>query len=177
MTGYEEIDTEALLYVLGDVPGRLAPYVPTPHWLRRQVAAILGEEARSRGLDVVYEPGCGAGEAAEAIEGLVSPRYYIGLEIDADLAKRAKRRVVMGDVVVGDLRAPPLRARPLAIYAYLLPKPLTIVARLAPPGSVIVSLEYRVEEPVEGLVEEKRVEIDTVITRHVVTIYVKKGRG
>ncbi len=172
-----EIDTEALLYVLGDVPGRLSPYVPTPSWLRRFIAQLLTELMRSGAPSIVYEPGCGAGEAAEAIEAVTRPRYYVGLEIDPDLAKRARSRIELGDVVVGDLRNPPLRNRPLLVYAYLLPRPLTLVLRNAPAGSMVVSLEYEAEESVEGVELREKIEVDSMLTRHRVYVYVKKGSG
>ncbi len=166
---YYDIDTEALLYVLGDVPGRLAPYVPTPHYLRRIIARIIADVMRETGIDVVYEPGCGAGDAAESIEEEARPRHYVGLEIDPDLARLAKRRIALGDIVVGDLRNPPLRRRPVVVYAYLLPRPLTHVIREAASDSVVVSLEYEPEE--WGRVVEKREErIDTVLTTHRVLI-------
>ncbi len=173
----EEIDTEALLYVLGDVPGRLSPYVPTPSWLRRFIAQLLSELMEKGAPRVVYEPGCGAGDAAEAIETITRPRYYIGLEIDPDLAKKARSRIELGDVVVGDLRSPPLRSRPLLVYAYLLPRPLTFVLENAPRGSVVVSLEYEAEEGVRGVELQEKVEVDSVLTRHRVYVYVKKDSG
>ena len=166
----DTIDTEALFYVLEEVPGRLSPYVPTPYYLKDYLAKLLYQLITRYRLDIVYEPGCGAGEVAEAIEANANPKYYIGLEIDADLARRAKTRINLGDIIVGDLRRPPLRRRPLLVYAYLLPKPLDYVVESLEPGSIVVSLEYEPEtrDCLETLEEHR---IDTILTVHHVRIY------
>ncbi len=166
----DEIDTEALLYVLEDVPGRLAPYVPTPHWLRETIARLLRELKDTGAPDVVYEPGAGAGEAGETIEEVAKPRYYIGVEIDASLARRARTRIQLGDIVVADLRRPPLRDRPYLIYSYLLPKPLAYVLEWSPKGSVVVSLEYEAEN-VPGDVRVEKHRIEAVFTTHRIIVY------
>ncbi|AEM39337.1 hypothetical protein Pyrfu_1479 [Pyrolobus fumarii 1A] len=163
------IDTEALLYVLEEVPGRLAPYVPTPHWLLDTISEILKDIMRDTRLDIVYEPGCGAGEAAAKIEESVHPRHYICLEIDASLAKIARTKLTTGDVVVADLRNPPLRPHPLLIYSYLLPRPLEYVIQKAEKGSVIVSLEYRAEHA--EVKKEIVYRIETPLTTHHVIVY------
>ncbi len=166
----DSIDTEALFYVLEEVPGRLSPYVPTPHYLRTLLAEILRRIANEHRLDVIYEPGCGAGDMAEYVEKIAKPRYYVGLEIDADLAKRARTRIELGDVVVGDLRSPPLRPRPLLVYAYLLPRPLDYLADTLEESSILVSLEYEPEDKtcLRLLGEEH---IDTILTVHTLRIY------
>ncbi len=166
----EELDVEAVLFVLEEVPGRLAPYVPTPHWLRETIAQMVAGLVKRYKIDIVYEPGAGAGEVGEIIEVVARPRYYIGLEIDVSLARRARTRIELGDVVIGDLRKPPLRDRPYLIYSYLLPKPLRHVIETAPRGSVIVSLEYEVAEECRAH-EVEKLEIDSLLTRHRLIVY------
>ncbi len=166
----ESIDTEALFYVLEEVPGRLSPYVPTPHYLRRLLAEMLKRIMKEEKLDIVYEPGCGAGDMAEYVETITRPKYYIGLEIDPDLARRARARVKLGDIVVADLRHPPLRRRPLLVYAYLLPRPLDYLIESLAEGSIVVSLEYEPEDKrCAHLVREEK--IDTILTVHTVRVY------
>ncbi|MET1128612.1 MAG: hypothetical protein ABWW70_04780 [Thermoproteota archaeon] len=141
--------------------GILAPFVPSEGYaaevapLYAAAFAARSERVGGRRYSVYYEPGCGTGEVAAS----VAERniYSICLELDEDLARKAKERLSTlpsADVVIGDLATFRPRRADVA-YAYLLPRGVSAaIDSLRGLRTVVLSLDFPAEggeEPVAVL--------------------------
>ena len=158
----------------GAVDGYVAPFVPTPPRVLREVrrlAAYLLRDAQRQ--PVLYDAGCGNGVVAAALAE-TTMGYTVCVELNTLRAEEAwytVRRRGLGhlvDVVVGDVLSFTPRRVSLA-YAFLMPEPMDLLADLLPAGTVLVSLDF----PTSRLVEVTSISVGV----HTLFVYLKPEPG
>jgi ubiquinone/menaquinone biosynthesis C-methylase UbiE len=65
---------------------------PVRGLIQRRIEAPRLQQLVKGRTDTVLEIGCGQGEGAEIIQNLFQPREYVGIDLDAKMVGRARRR-------------------------------------------------------------------------------------